>query len=49
MEEDEGEEMELGELDLDVIVKECKKKGKEYVPRCQIDLLREAIIKMEAH
>ena len=39
MEEDEGEEMELGELDLDVITEECGKKGKGYVPRRQIDIL----------
>ena len=33
MEEDEGGEMELGELDLDVIEEECRKKGKGYVPQ----------------
>ena len=32
MEEDEGEEMELGELYLDAIEEECGKKGKGYVP-----------------
>ena len=49
MEEDEGEEMELGELDLDLIDEECRKKGKGYVPRCQIELLQEAIIKTGVH
>ena len=49
MEEDEGEEMELGELDLDAIKEECEKKGKVYVPRRQIELLQEAIIRMGAH
>ena len=39
VEEDEDEEMELGELDLDVIEAECGKKGKGYVPRRQIKLL----------
>ena len=41
--------MELGELDLDTIEVECGKKGKGYVPRRQIDLLQEAIIKDGAH
>ena len=41
--------MELGELDLDVIEAECGKKGQGYVPRWQIELLQEAIIKAEAH
>ena len=49
MEEDEGEEMELGELDLDMIKEECGKKGKGYVPRLQIELLQEAIIRTGAH
>ena len=39
MEEDEAEEMELGDLDLDAIEKECEKEGKGYVPREQIELL----------
>ena len=33
MEEDEVEEMELGDLDLDAIEKECEKEGKGRVPR----------------
>ena len=41
--------MELGELDLDAIEAECGKKGKGYVPRRQIELLQEAIIKDGAH
>ena len=49
MEEDEGEEMELGELDLDTIEEECGKKGKGYVPRKQIELLQEAIVRSGAH
>ena len=49
MEEDEGEEMELGELDLDAIKEECEKKGKVYVPQRQIELLQEAIIRMGVH
>ena len=49
VEEAEDEEMELGELDLDAIEVECGKKGKGYVPRRQIELLQEAIIKVGAH
>ena len=47
--EEGDEEMELGELDLDAIEAECGKKGKGYVPRRQIELLQEAIIKAGAH
>ena len=49
VEEEEDEEMELGELDLDSIEAECGKKGKGYVPRRKIELLQEAIIKARAH
>ena len=49
VEEVDDEEMELGELDLDVIEAECGKKGKGYVSRRQIELLQEAIIKAGAH
>ena len=49
VEEAKDEEMELGELDLDAIEAECGKKGKGYVPRRQIELLQEAIIKAGAH
>ena len=49
VEEEEDEEMELGELDLDAIEAECGKKGKGYVPKRQIELLQEAIIKDGAH
>ena len=38
-EEEEGEDMELGELDLDAIVEECGKKVQGYVSRCEIELL----------
>ena len=44
MEEDEAKEMELGDLDLDAIEKECEKVGKGYVPREHIELLQKAII-----
>ena len=43
-EEDEGEDMDLGELDLDAIEEECRKKGQGYVSRRQLKLLQEAII-----
>ena len=42
--EGEGEDMELGELDLDAIEEECRKKGQGYVSRRQLELLQEAII-----
>ena len=48
MEEDKGEEMELGELDLDAIEEECGKKGQGYVPRRKLELLQESIIRMQA-
>ena len=38
-EEDEGEDMDLGELDLDAIEEECRKKGQGYVLRRQLELL----------
>ena len=44
MEEEEGDDTELGELDLDAIEEECGKKGQGYVSRRQIELLQEAII-----
>ena len=43
MEEDfpeETKDMNLGELDLDEIDKECSKKGKGYVSRRQLELLQ---------
>ena len=49
MEEDVVEEIELGELGLDAIEAEFRKKGKGYVSRRQIELLQEAIIKAGAH
>ena len=39
VDEDEVEEMEVGELDLGVIEAECGKKGYGYVSRRQIELL----------
>ena len=45
VEEEEGEDMELGELDLDAIEEECRKKEQGYVSRHQLELLQEAIIK----
>ena len=47
--EEEGDEMELGELDLEAIEEECGKKGQGYVSRCQIELLQEKIIRTGAH
>ena len=44
MEEDDSEDMDLGELDLDTIEEECRKKGQGYVLRCELELLQEAII-----
>ena len=40
------EDMELKELDMDEIEKECEKKGNGYVSRWQLELIQEAIIKM---
>ena len=48
-EEEEGDDMELGELDLDAIEEECGKKGQGYVSRHQIKLLQEAIIRTGTH
>ena len=48
VEEDEGDDMELGELDLDAIEEECRKKEQGYVSRRQLELLQEAIIKSGA-
>ena len=39
MEEEEGDDMELSEIDLDVIEEECRNKGQGYVSRHQIELL----------
>ena len=48
VEEEEDEEMVLGELNLDVIEAECGNNGKGYVPRRQIELFQDAIIKAGA-
>jgi len=45
---DGDEEMDLGELDLDELEKECDKKGKGYVSRRQLELLQEAIVRSKA-
>ena len=42
--EEEGEDMELGELDLDAIEEEGRKKGQGYISRRQLELLQEGII-----
>ena len=36
--------MDLGELELDAIEEDCRKKGQGYVLRCELELLQEAII-----
>ena len=38
----------MGDIDLDMIKKECDKAGKGYVPREQIELLQKAIINSKA-
>ena len=40
--------MDLGEFYLNEIERECNKKGKGYVPRRQIKLLQEAILRTKA-
>ena len=47
--QDEAEDMDMGELDLDEIEKECERKGKGYVSRCQLELMQEAIIRKKAN
>ena len=42
--EDDGEDMDLGELDLVAKEEECRKKGQGYVSKRQLELLQEAII-----
>ena len=49
MEEDDAEDMELGDLDLDTLEEECRNVGKGYVSREQIELLEQAIIRSKAH
>ena len=39
VEEGEGEDMELGGLDLDAIEEECRKKEQGYVSHRQLELL----------
>ena len=40
--------MDLGELELDAIEEDCRKKGQGYVLRLQLELLQEAIIQTGA-
>ena len=49
MEAKEAEDMDLGELDLDALEAECRKDGLGYVPREQIELLQQAILRSKAH
>ena len=48
MEEDDMEYMELGDLDLDAIKKECEKAGKCYVSQEKVELLQKSIIRSKA-
>ena len=41
--------MELGEIELDVLEKECEKEGKGYVSHEQLQLLQEANIRSKSH
>ena len=41
--------MELGELELDALEKECEKEGKGYVSHEQLQLLQEANIRSKSH
>ena len=49
MKEDGVEEMEMGEMEMNGIEKECDKKGKGYVSIRKLELLHEAIIKTRTH
>ena len=49
MEEDEAEDMDLGDIDLDTVEAECRKASLGYVPLEQIELLQQAIIQSKAH
>ena len=48
MEKDDVEDMELGDLDLDAIEKECGKAGKCYVSQEKVELLQKSIIRSKA-
>ena len=48
MEEDEVKDMELRELDLDAIERECAKEGEGYVTQQQVALLQKAIIRSKS-
>ena len=45
MEAEEAEDMDLGKMDLDALEAECRKDGSRYVPREQIELLQQAILR----
>jgi len=47
MQEEEGDDMEVGELDLDGIEKACEDPSEGYIPTQQVSLLREPIIKVK--
>ena len=49
MEEDESEDMELGDLDMDALEEECRNMGKGYVSWEHIELLQQAIIQSKVH
>ena len=49
MEAKEAEDMDLGELDQDALEAERRKDGSRYVPREQIELLQQAILRSKAH
>ena len=44
----EVKDMDLRELDMDEIEKECSKKGQGYISRRQLELLQQAILKTKA-
>ena len=48
MEEAEVEDMEIGELDMDAIERECAKVGEGYARQEQVALLQKAIIRSKA-
>ena len=46
--ETDGEEMEIGDLDLDGLEAACSKKIPDHIPSQQVSLLEKAIIKAKA-
>jgi len=47
MEEDDTGDIEIGELDLDIIEEACATKGASYIPFKQVQLLKDAILKLK--